>query len=91
MSRLEGNGASRFIQLMRQHGHNTDVTVEVGTITAAPPSIKLRLPGDDFDLDKDDVIVAGKVAQDLAAGDKVIVLVTNNGQQYYVIDKAVVY
>ena len=91
MSRLEGNGAARFIQLMRKHGHNTEVAVEIGTITAAPPNIKLRLPGDDFDLEKDDIIVAGKVATELAAGDKVIVLVTNNGQQYYVIDKAVVY
>ncbi|AZU61081.1 hypothetical protein [Neobacillus mesonae] len=91
MSRLEGNGASRFIQLMQQHGHNKDIDIIVGTITAAPPDIKLRLPGDNFDLDKDDVIVADKVAQELAEGDAVIVLIANNEQQYYIIDKAVTY
>lgn len=91
MTKMEGNGASRFIQLMRQHGYNKEIDITVGTITAAPPEIKLRLPGDDFDLDKDDVVVADKVASALAEGDKVIVVIANSEQQYYVLDKAVVY
>jgi hypothetical protein len=58
MSRLEGNGASRFIKLMQQHGANDSVKVEMATITAAPPSIKLRIDGDKFDLEADDFEVA---------------------------------
>jgi hypothetical protein len=58
MTRLEGNGASRIIQLMKTHGANDSVKVEMGTITAAPPSIKLRLDGDKFELEADDFEVA---------------------------------
>ncbi|MGG2024211.1 DUF2577 domain-containing protein [Gottfriedia sp. S16(2024)] len=58
MTRLEGNGASRFIQLMKQHGANDSVKVELATITAAPPSIKLRIDGDKFELEADDFEVA---------------------------------
>lgn len=125
--KLEGNGAARFIQLMRQHGYNTDVEVAFGTVTSAPPTLKIRLDGDSFDLDADDLVVAerltehkrtvslkgGEVNGDttgdprltsltitdaeltiksaLKKNDRVIVLVTNDGQQYYVIDKAVTY
>jgi hypothetical protein len=58
MTRLEGNGASRIIQLMKTHGANDSVKVEMGTITAAPPDIKLRLDGDKFELEADDFEVA---------------------------------
>lgn len=89
MSKLEGNGPARLIQLMRQFGHNTDVGVELGVIVSAPPSIKIRLENDGLELDNDDVIVGASVADKLAANDRVIILSANNGQQYYVIDKAV--
>lgn len=89
--RLEGNGAARFIQLMKRHGHNADMTLDYGTVTSAPPAIKVRLDGDTFDLDADDLVVAGSVADKLTAGKRVAVLVTNNGQQYFLIDEAVTY
>jgi hypothetical protein len=91
MSKLEGNGAARIIQLMRQHGYNKDVDVELGTVISAPPAIKIRLDGDNFEIDKDDVVVAFGVSTALAAGDRVIILTARNGQQYFVIDKAVTY
>jgi len=54
MSRLEGNGASRLIQLMSNHGKNDSIKVEVGTITNNLPEIKLRIDGDKIELDADD-------------------------------------
>ena len=58
MTRLEGNGASRLVQLMRTHGANESVKVELATITAAPPTIKLKIDGDKFELEADDFEVA---------------------------------
>jgi hypothetical protein len=58
MSRLEGNGASRFIQLMRTHGANDSIKVELATITAAPPQIKLKIDGMKFELEADDFEVS---------------------------------
>jgi Protein of unknown function (DUF2577) len=56
--KLEGNGAGRFIQLMRQHGHNTDVDVELATVLTPPPALTIKLDNDGIVLDKDDLLVA---------------------------------
>ncbi|MFF3021211.1 DUF2577 domain-containing protein [Gottfriedia sp. NPDC057948] len=58
MARLEGNGASRFIQLMKIHGKNDSMNVDYATITAAPPAIKLKIDGWKFELEADDFEVA---------------------------------
>lgn len=91
MTRLEGNGRSRLIGLMKIHGYNKDVGVELGTIVSVPPAIKVRMDNDSFTLDKDDLIVGYSIANSLRVGDKVIVLAANNEQKYYVIDRAVTY
>lgn len=57
MIQLEGNGASRLIQLMKQNGKNVDVSIAIGTVTVPPPSLAIRLEGDKFDLD-DELIAA---------------------------------
>lgn len=56
--RLEGNGAARLIQLMRQHGYNKDVDIELATVTSAPPNIKVKIDNMNIELDRDDLIVA---------------------------------
>ena len=56
--RLEGNGAARLIQLMRQHGYNKDVDIELATVTSAPPNIKVKIDNMNIELDHDDLIVA---------------------------------
>lgn len=124
--RLEGNGAARLVQLMQKHGHNADVNVELATVLAPPPALKIRFNSDNLTLDADALIVAehltehtrtvsisgGVVSGDvspsgtltsftlsdafmtvktpLKAGDQVSVLSANDGQLYYVLDKAVV-
>ncbi|MED4971314.1 DUF2577 family protein [Parageobacillus toebii] len=55
---MEGNGAVRLIQLMRQHGYNKDVSIELATVTSPPPNIKIQVDNMKIELDKDDVIIA---------------------------------
>lgn len=106
-NRLEGNGASRILQMMRQvGGSNIDITI--ASVTQAPPSLAIRLDGDPFDLTGDELIVAEHLTQytrqasinggpfnslvvrsGLSVGDKVIVISAQDGQVYYVLDKAV--
>lgn len=52
MSRLEGNGASRMVQLMRAIGYNEDVKFHVATVKSVAP-FAIRLPGDNFDITDD--------------------------------------
>jgi len=56
--RLEGDGAARLIQLMRQYGYNKDVDIELATITNAPPDLKIKVDNMKVELDRDDLIVA---------------------------------
>lgn len=125
--RLEGSGAKRLIQLMRQHGYNADVNIELATVTSAPPNLRIKIDNMKVELDRDDLVVAeslldheriysvqgglvsgsvsdgsnlqslsvteGKltIKSPLKVGDRVIVASANNGQLYFVIDKAVIY
>lgn len=92
MTKPQGTGYSQLIQLMRKHGHNKDVEIELGTVTAPPPEVLIRLDSFGFDLDKSDLIFAGKVVESsLQEGDRVIVISNESHKIFYVIDKAVKY
>jgi hypothetical protein len=56
--RLEGGGAARLIQLIRRHGYNKDVDIELATVTNAPPDLKIKVDNMKVELDRDDLIVA---------------------------------
>ncbi|WP_127529244.1 DUF2577 family protein [Paenibacillus kobensis] len=56
--RIEGSGASQLVSLIRTLGHNSDVNVELATVTSAPPDLKIRIDHMSVDLEKDDLIVA---------------------------------
>ena len=89
--KVEGSPASRMVQLMRNHGYNRDVTIELGTIVTPLPSLIVKLASDGLVLERDDLIVAGLVATyTLVAGDQLILIGDDDSQMYYVIDKAVV-
>lgn len=90
---LEGSGAAQLIQLVQRFGYNKDTDIELGTVTAAPPSITVRLDNSPIELDKDDLIVAERVTigTGLKAGDRVIVASVNGGQRFIILDRAVVY
>jgi hypothetical protein len=92
MTKPQGTGYSQLIQLMRKHGHNKDVEIELGTVTAPPPEVLIRLDSFGFDLDKSDLIFASRVVDTpLKEGDRVIVVSNDTHKTFYVIDKAVRY
>ena len=49
MNRLEGNGASRIIQMMKQIGYNEEVKFHITEVRSVVP-FSIRLIGDDFDI-----------------------------------------
>ena len=84
---LEGSGASKLVQLMRKHGRNKDVTIDIGEVISASP---LSVNVDGLELDAEDLILSETVsAKGLTAGDKLIVIGDEDFQQYFVIDRAV--
>jgi hypothetical protein len=88
--KIEGSAASRMVQLMRKHGYNRDVSIELATVITPLPDISVKLSSDGLVLDKNDLIIAGIVATyTLVAGDKLIVVGDDDSQFYFVIDKAV--
>ena len=92
MTKPQGDGFSQLVQLMRKHGHNKDVEIELGTVTAPPPEVLIRLDSLGFDLDKGDLIFAGRLSDTpLQEGDRVIVVSNEAQTLFYVLDKAVRY
>jgi len=55
---LEGTGASLFVQLIRKFGYNKDINIELATVTADPPNLKIKIDNMPEELEKDDLIVA---------------------------------
>lgn len=56
--RIEGTGPAKMIQLIKKYGFNQDINIELGTVTAPPPSLKIKIDNMSIELDKDDLIVA---------------------------------
>ncbi|MEH6944777.1 DUF2577 domain-containing protein [Bacillus sp. JJ722] len=54
----EGDPYSQLVQEMQLNGYNKAVDIEIGTVIAAPPNIKIRLDSSPIELDKDDLIIA---------------------------------
>lgn len=105
-NRLEGNGASRLLQLFGGK-YIGGLEMTVATVSSASP-IAIRIAGDTFDITGDALIVAESISgyrrtvsisggadvemnvrNSLKTGDKVIVVIAQDGQLYYVMDKAV--
>lgn len=59
--RLEGTGASQLVQLIRRIGANTDVTIELATVTSPPPALRIKVDGMKIELESDDLIVAERL------------------------------
>ncbi len=87
---IEGSAASRMVQLIRKHGHNRDMTIEVASVVTPPPNLTVKLPSDGMTLDSDDLIITETVAsRTIVAGDQLVVIGDDDSQRYFVIDKAV--
>jgi Protein of unknown function (DUF2577) len=104
--RMEGSGASRLVQLIRSYGYNKDVDFELATVVAPPPNLQITLDKDGLILEASDLVVCEHLTEHsreltdgttltfrpaLKVGDKVIVVSSEEKQQFLVIDKAVTY
>lgn len=56
MSRLEGNGAARFVTLMQELGHNESMRIETATISQTSPVLAFRFP-DLLEIDDDESVI----------------------------------
>ncbi|NME99995.1 DUF2577 domain-containing protein [Aneurinibacillus aneurinilyticus] len=54
---IEGSGPAQIAQLISEIGHNKDVDIVFGTITAPPPNIRVKVDNETLELEKDDVVV----------------------------------
>ncbi|MFP7288277.1 DUF2577 family protein [Shouchella clausii] len=77
MERIEGSGASQLVQLIRKIGHNTDVSIELATVTSAPPELKIKVDHMNVELEKDDLIVV----QSLTKHKRTVTLVSKGGMK----------
>jgi hypothetical protein len=59
----EGSAASQLVQLMQHHGYNKDIDIEVGTVTADPPALKIKIDNMSIELEADDLIVAERLTK----------------------------
>lgn len=56
--RLEGSGASQLAQVIKRLGYNAYDKFELATVTAPPPTLKIKIDNMAVELEDDDVIVA---------------------------------
>lgn len=59
--RFEGSGSSKLVGLIRDIGYNKDVDIELGTVTAPPPNIKVKIDNMSVELEKDDLVIAERL------------------------------
>ncbi|MFD2704625.1 DUF2577 family protein [Salibacterium lacus] len=55
--RTEGSGTSQLLDQIRSTGYNKDVTFALARVVSIDPLV-IRLAGESFDLEEDDIIVA---------------------------------
>lgn len=53
-----GTPYTKFVQMVSELGYNNSVSIEIATVTAAAPDLKIRLDAEGLELDKDELIVA---------------------------------
>jgi len=54
---IDGGGVSKLRDVVKQLGYNKDVDVEIGTVTAPLPDIRVKLDNANFELEREDVVV----------------------------------
>lgn len=59
VAQLEGSGGTMLAQVIGSLGYNKGIGITFGTITSAPPEIKMKVDGAEaIELDKDDITIA---------------------------------
>ena len=60
---LEGGGASKFVQLIQKFGYNKGIEIELATVTASAPNIKIKLDNMAEELLAEDIIIAEQLTK----------------------------
>lgn len=60
---LQGTGASRLAQMIGRMGYNEYDRFELATVTAALPTIRVKVDGMKIELDTSDVIIAERLTE----------------------------
>lgn len=60
MDRLEGSAASKFVQVIRKYGANTDTQIRYATVSSAVP-LRIKVDGIAVELEADDCVVAERL------------------------------
>lgn len=60
---IEGSGRSKLRHVIREIGYNKDVDVEFATVLAPLPDVRVKVDGQPFELDADDVLVCEHLTQ----------------------------
>lgn len=60
---ITGSASAKLVQLMRQIGHNVDVDIQLGTVIASPPAVRIKLDLDGVELRGNDLIIAESLTQ----------------------------
>lgn len=59
---IDGGGVSKLRDVIRQLGYNKDVDVEIGTVTAPLPDIRVKLDNANFELEREDIVIVERLA-----------------------------
>ncbi|WP_340029007.1 DUF2577 domain-containing protein [Paenibacillus sp. FSL H7-0940] len=54
---IDGGGVSKLRDVIRQLGYNKDVDVEIGTVIAPLPDIRVKLDNVNFELEREDLVI----------------------------------
>ncbi|MBX6361378.1 MAG: hypothetical protein IRZ03_15025 [Acidobacterium ailaaui] len=86
--KIEGDGHSKLVQLIREIGYNRDIDVKFATITSVSP-FRVRLDGDNFDMEPEELILTERLAESQKyVNDRVVMLVVDD-KLHIVLDKVV--
>ncbi|SDC86810.1 Protein of unknown function [Paenibacillus sp. CF095] len=58
---IDGGGVSKLRDVIRQLGYNKDVDVEIGTVTAPLPDIRVKLDNVNFELEREDIVIVERL------------------------------
>lgn len=86
--KIEGDGHSKLVQLIREIGYNRDIDVKFATITSVSP-FRVRLDGDNFDMEPEELILTERLAEaQKYVNDRVVMIVVDD-KLHIVLDKVV--
>ncbi|RED86209.1 hypothetical protein [Cohnella phaseoli] len=86
----EGSGIGKLHQAIKDIGFNHGADLELASVTADYPDVRIQVDNMRIELDRDDLVICERLAEHprkLTVGDRVLVGMMNSGQLYSIIDR----